>query len=101
MVNEDYSLEWTKKSQSDMLSIFNYISEDSVLAAQKMVNDIAEAVEKTLTNPERHSPDKFKMNNDGTYRAFELHHYRVSYRFENKVVRVLRVRHTKRIPKSY
>jgi len=25
-------------------------------------------------------PDKFKKNNDGTWRAFEKYHYRISYR---------------------
>ncbi|MBK8607580.1 MAG: type II toxin-antitoxin system RelE/ParE family toxin [Chitinophagaceae bacterium] len=47
------------------------------------------------------APDKFKENNDGSYRAFEKHHYRISYRFDNRVIRILRVRHTSREPILY
>ena len=45
--------------------------------------------------------DKYKISNDGTYRAFEKHHYRIVYRFGNNVIRVLKVTHTKMNPKEY
>ncbi|MBS1566856.1 MAG: type II toxin-antitoxin system RelE/ParE family toxin, partial [Bacteroidetes bacterium] len=46
-------------------------------------------------------PDKYKTNNDGSYRAFEKHRYRIVYRFGNNIIRVLRVRHTSREPLNY
>lgn len=101
MVNKNYTLNWSRRSQKQMKEVYDYISEDSVDAAQKVIIEIVTAVEKTLTNPERYRPDKYKLNNDGTYRAFELHHYRIAYRFEDNVVRILQVRHTRKKPKFY
>jgi plasmid stabilization system protein ParE len=66
-----------------------------------VIEDIYAAVNKAVSNPELYSPDKYKMNNDGRYRAFEKHRYRISYRFTNNIILVLRVRHTSRNPKSY
>jgi plasmid stabilization system protein ParE len=52
-------------------------------------------------NPEKHPLDKFKKNNDGTWRAFEKHHYRVSYRILKNQIRVVRMRHTSKSPLAY
>ncbi len=84
-----------------MKKAYEYISEDSVVAAQKVIAEIIVAVEKSIANSEIYRPDKYKIYNDGTYRAFELHHYRIAYRFRNKVIRLLQVRHTKQSPQSY
>jgi plasmid stabilization system protein ParE len=56
---------------------------------------------KAITNPGFYNPDKCKTNNDGSYRAFEKHHYRIVYRFTKNIIRVLRVRHTKMEPQKY
>ena len=77
-----------------------FIIEDS--AGKKIVaSDIFEHLNKIPGNPEFFPPDKYKQNNDGSYRAFEKHHYRIAYRFTDKVIRVLRVRHVSREPKEY
>ncbi len=84
-----------------MRDIFEFISQESAQSANKVVIEIAYAVEKAIANPEIYRPDKYKIENDGTYRAFELHHYRVSYRYKDNVIRVLAVRHTSRNPKLH
>ena len=92
---------WTKRSQNDMRNAFDYISQDSVRNAVLALEDIVAMTNKALTNSEFFAPDKFKESNDGSYPAFEKHHCRVSYRFDNKAIRILRVRHTSREPKIY
>lgn len=94
-------LVWTRRSLQHMLALYKYISEDSPQNAVKVVNDIMTAAEKAIKNPEYYSPDKYKLNNDGSYRAFEKHHYRVVYRYKQNVIRILRVRHTSMEPKKY
>lgn len=94
-------LVWTRRSQQDMRAIYKYISIDSLQNARKIVKEIVAATEKAITNPEYYNPDKFKLNNDGSYRAFEKHRYRIAYRYQNSIIRVLRVRHTKLEPKNY
>jgi plasmid stabilization system protein ParE len=96
-----YRLVWTRRSQQQMLALFKYISEDSPQNAQKVVNDIVVSTEKAISNPTYYHPDKYKIDNDGSYRAFEKHHYRVVYRYQKNIIRVLRVRHTSMEPKKY
>ena len=71
---------WTRRSQQHLLALYKYIRKDSPQNAMKVVNDIIKAAEKTITNPEYYNLDKYKTNNDGSYRAFEKHHYRIVYR---------------------
>lgn len=63
--------------------------------------DVLDKIESLASRPEKFPPDKFKVNNDGSYRAFELHRLRVAYYVGEEVIRILRVRHTSREPKNY
>ncbi len=96
-----YRIVFTKQSQLQIRALHKYISIQSPQNAAKVVADILASLEKTQNNPEFYKPDQFKLNNDSSYRAFEKHNYRISYRIENDIIRVLRVRHTKMNPLSY
>ena len=96
-----YALVWTKKSQKQLRSVYTYISNDSSRNAEKVIKDILIAIEKAIDNPEIYGPDKYKSANDGSYRTFEKHGYRITYRFTKDIIRILRIRHTKMKPKSY
>lgn len=84
-----------------MLALYRYISEDSPQNASRVIAGIMAAAEKAIDNPEYYNPDKYKLGNDGSYRAFEKHHYRIVYRYQKNIIRVLRVRHTSMEPKKY
>lgn len=101
MVEKKYAVVWTKRSQQHMRKAYNYISKDSLQNAGKVLEDIVTAVNKAVTNPEFYGPDKYKQNNDGSYRVLEKHHYRIAYRFSDNIIRVLRVRHTSMEPQYY
>ncbi len=101
MVAGLYELVWTKRSQKQLKKAYEYISKDSPKNAVKVIEEIAEAVQKAIPNPEIYSSDKYKIDNDGSYRAFEKHHYRIVYRFTKNTIRVLRVRHTSMEPLEY
>jgi addiction module RelE/StbE family toxin len=101
MVDKLYQVVWTKHSQNHLAQIYKYIKKESPQNAAKVLHDIAVAVYKAGKHPERYAPDKYKMNNDGSYRAFEIHRYRIAYRFSNNIIRVLRVRHTSMEPRPY
>jgi plasmid stabilization system protein ParE len=101
MENRRCRLVWTKRSQQQMLAAYKYISQDSEQNAEKVLNDIVTAMEKAVINPGFYGPDKYKTDNDVSYRAFEKHHYRVIYRYAKNIIRVLRVRHTRMEPKMY
>lgn len=101
MVKLLYQIVWTKRSQQHLKAAYKYISEDSPQNALRVIEDIIAAMNKAVSNPEFYNPDKYKVNNDGSFRAFEKHRYRIVYRFKKNVIRVLRVRHAKMEPEKY
>lgn len=101
MVEKLYRIVWTMISQKQMKQAYKHISKDSPRNAAKVIEEIAAAVHKAISNPEIYGPDKYKSNNDGSYRALEKHHYRIAYRFSKNTIRVLRVRHTSMEPSEY
>lgn len=101
MESGQYEVVWTKRSLSQLKKAFEYINRDSPQNAARVIDEIAAAVNKAAFNPEIYSPDKYKTGNDGSYRAFELHRYRISYRFSGKIIRILRVRHSSRYPLNH
>ncbi|MEP6950165.1 MAG: type II toxin-antitoxin system RelE/ParE family toxin [Ginsengibacter sp.] len=101
MVVLRYLVVWTKLSQQHLRKAYDYITITSDQNAEKVVKEIVLSVNKAIINAEIYPADKYKLNNDGSYRAFEKHRYRISYRFTNKIIRILRVRHTSMEPKEY
>lgn len=101
MVDGINEIVWTKRSLKNLQMIFDYISKDSLQNANKVINDIVKSMEKAQTNAFIYNVDKYKINNDSNYRAFEKHHYRVVYKIIKNTLYVLRVRHTKQEPFQY
>lgn len=92
---------WSQHAKIQLQEAYNYISRDSPKAAEKVINDIIDITLSLSLNPETHPPDKYKIDNDGAYRAFEIYHYRIAYRISNNSIRILRLRHTKMSPLKY
>lgn len=63
-----------------------------------MRDKIFDLAENLKQNPEIYPLDKYRKNNDGTIRAFEVYSYRVAYQVTSSEIRILRVRHVKREP---
>lgn len=82
--------------------IIAYIKKDSVQNAEKVKKDILSAIRSLITEPEKiHAADKYKINNDGNFRAFELHRVRISYYISDDCIQIVRVRHTRKQPEIY
>lgn len=92
---------WSKTATKQFEIAIAYIALDSIANAEKVSKDIFKELDKVVKNPEFFPPDKYKQNNNGSYRAFEKHHYRIAYRITEKDIRILRVRHTSMEPKTY
>ncbi|MBS1529956.1 MAG: type II toxin-antitoxin system RelE/ParE family toxin [Bacteroidetes bacterium] len=54
-----------------------------------------------LEHPEIHNPDKYKINNNGNYRAFELYSFRIGYLVKEDEIIIARIRNTKQEPLDY
>ncbi len=94
-------IQWNRRTIEQFDDAITYIENDSPANAEKSKRDILHKIDELLKYPEKYSPDKYKTNNDGSFRAFELHHYRISYRYKDNKIRIIRIRHTKMNPLSY
>jgi plasmid stabilization system protein ParE len=92
---------WDKHALRQFNKAILYIAEDSVQNAENVQAEILEKIETLLSYPEIYPLDKYKVDNDGSYRAFELHRLRVAYFIGLDIIRILRVRHTSREPQEY
>jgi plasmid stabilization system protein ParE len=63
--------------------------------------DLLSKINSLKEHPEKYPLDKFRNNNNGIFRAFELHHYRVTYSVTEQEIIITRIRHTKMEPKEY
>lgn len=92
---------WSKRARVELAKAYEYIYEDSPKNAAKVRDEIIDTTIDLPKHPEFYPPDKYKKNNDGSWRAFELHRYRISYHVMKKEIRIVRMRHTSRSPQSY
>lgn len=92
---------WDINVEENLKNLYEYIAEQSIIQANKVINAIIEAAESLIENLEKYPLDKFKTQNDNSYRAFEIYNIRVSYRFINNKIFILRVRHVKQNPLFY
>lgn len=92
---------WGKSASRQLQLAYEFIKLDSAQNAVKVRDEIINHSLELAAHPESHPPDKYKQDNDGSYRAFELYRYRITYRILKKEIRIVRLRHTSRSPKNY
>jgi plasmid stabilization system protein ParE len=92
---------WDKAALLYFSEAIGYIRKDSAQNADKVKNDILTRIRALANNPEIHAPDKYKQDNSGHYRAFELHRYRIAYLVKEDQIIIARIRHTSQEPEAY
>jgi len=71
---------WSKRASTELRKAYLYILLDSLQNAEMVRDELIDATINLAKHPEKFPLDKFKTGNDGTWRALEMHHYRISYR---------------------
>ncbi len=89
------------ESKKSLREALQYIQKDSEQNAEKVKSKILTSIKELLTNPKRYNTDKYKLNNDGSYRAYEIYKYRITYHVSDDEIRIIRIRHTKMNPLEY
>ena len=89
------------QAKNQLKAAYQYIKTDAPLNAEKVRSKILSSFQKLLKNPEHYPADKYKLDNDGSYRAYELYKYRISYKISGSQVNIIRIRHTKMNPLNY
>lgn len=92
---------WSKRAKTALKKAYEYIQQDSPQNAAKVVEEIIDLTLSLPNHPEKYQPDKYKKDNDGQWRAFEIHHYRISYHIMTNEIRIVRMRHTSQSPRHY
>jgi plasmid stabilization system protein ParE len=92
---------WDKKATTYLKQYIGYIRKDSPQNAEKVKGDILKSIKALAQRPEIHPPDKFKSDNNGNYRAFELHRLRIGYLAKENEIIIARIRHTSQEPLEY
>lgn len=92
---------WDKEAILQMEKVYEYLKERSLQSANKVRKSIKETVQELPKHPKIYELDRFKKDETNEHRAFEKYSYRVTYRVKEKEIRILRVRHTSRIPLEY
>jgi plasmid stabilization system protein ParE len=92
---------WNRRPSKFLRQALKRISEDSTLQSERVEEKILTSILGLILNPERYPPDKFKKNNPGNFRAFEIVSFRIAYKFTTSKIVILRIRHVKQEPKEY
>lgn len=101
MAKKKIKIVWSNEAANQFNEILNYLKDESDKVVAIVGNAILDEIEKLVLFPNSHPLDRFKKNNDGTYRACIVYHFRISYLVENNTVYILRIRHTSREPLEY
>ncbi|AWH84704.1 type II toxin-antitoxin system RelE/ParE family toxin [Flavobacterium album] len=93
---------WTRVAIEQLSDIHEYIynTTKSFRIADNVILQIQNSSEILSNNPEIYPLDIYKLRNNGNYRAYEIFHYRISYRIEEQIY-ITSLRHTSRVPKLY
>ena len=94
---------WSPTSLRQLEEVHEDILEvsKSLNIADRVVNDIMDSADVLSTQPEIYTLDENKLNNDGSYRSYEVRTYNVAYRILTDVIRIIRVRYSGKEPRKY
>ncbi len=101
MVKKTLKLVIDDEAKAQLREAYKYIKKDPLQNADKVRRGIVASFHAVLQNIELHAPDKYKNDNDGSYRAYEIFHYRISYHVSKTQITIVRIRHTKMNPLMY
>ncbi len=92
-------IKWSALAVRNFISIIEFLeTENEFNYAKKLQKEILFRINSLTKNPKIYPLDRFKIKNDGSYFAFEVDNYRISFKKSDDEIRVLSVRHTKRKP---
>ena len=92
---------WSPSAKKSYRLAWRYIARDSRKIANKVFDEVDDEDDALISNPMRYPADSNRKNNDGDFRAFEIHEFRIAYRIAEDHILVVRFRHVKQKPRRY
>ena len=95
-------VKWSKPALDQLDKALDFIiGEGFISYVARLEESIISKIENLIDNYNIYPIDKYKKDNDGSYHAFEVEEYRISYRVKNSQVKIIGIRHTSRKPRKY
>jgi ParE toxin of type II toxin-antitoxin system, parDE len=91
---------WDKVVLDELKDVSNFLNLKPITTC-KILPEILSLIKNLKLDSEIYALDRFKIDNDGNFRAFEKYHYRISYKITEFDIRILRIRHTSQNPKEH
>lgn len=102
MVKRKLSVVWDEEARLNFKQAIGYVKKNSPQNAEKLRREILASTKRLGEEPFiLHAQDKDRLNNDGSYRAYEIYKFRISYFAGAETIRIVRFRHTSQEPKAY
>lgn len=94
---------WASDALEQLEDIHFYVlfESKSIQIADKVIAKIFKSTEILKTRSEIYKLDSKKNNNDGSFRAYFVYDYMISYQVTSDYIQILRVRHTARKPEKF
>jgi addiction module RelE/StbE family toxin len=87
--------------KAQLKEAYDYIRQDSPQNARKIISKITSSISELSKNPEKYPPDKYRLDRDISFRAYEIERFRIAYHISPLHIQIIRIRHTSREPLSY
>ncbi|MBD3749630.1 MAG: type II toxin-antitoxin system RelE/ParE family toxin [Sphingobacteriales bacterium] len=92
-------VKWSKSSVKQFIEILSFLeAQEQFKYAERLEQEILKTIILLSSNPSIFQIDRLKQDNDGSFYAFEIDSFRISFRKLPKEIRILRIRHTSRRP---
>ena len=96
-----YKVIWEDAALNYLSAQLEFVSKSSEDAPGIIKKAIIKKLQAAKRNPFIFESDKYKIENDGSYKAFVVFSYRISYRIKESTIRIIRIRHTSQDPLIY
>lgn len=101
MVKAKYEIVWDLEAREYFKTAIQYIKKESPQGAKTVRLEILKTVKSIATTPYIFETDRFRKDNDGSFRAFTAFHFRITYWINGNIIQVIRMRHTSQEPLEY
>jgi len=94
---------WSPTSLRQLEEVHEDIFEvsKSLNIPDRVIDDIMSSADVLSLQPEIYTLDENKLNNDGSYRCYEVRTYNVAYRILTDTIRIIRVRYSGKEPREH
>ena len=99
--NKSKEIIWEKDALLSFKEAIMYIKPESPKGAEIVKSSVLKSLQLLKSNPKSFPSDTLKELNDGSYRAYTIYSYRITYKITESAIFILRFRHTSREPLEY